>query len=81
MSAVLEMGRVAGGGPEDIVTLMEGESLLNDATAISLFQVFFTMVKDIHPGSNGSESISILEQLAGVAGQILWLAVGTHMGR
>ena len=43
------IGERAGGGPEDIVTLMEGESLLNDATAISLFQVFFTMVKNINP--------------------------------
>ena len=68
----------AGGGPEDIVTLMEGESLLNDATAISLFQVFFTMVKNLHPSANLGieEPGGILKELASVAGQILWLAVG-----
>ncbi|KAK9866895.1 hypothetical protein WJX84_006646 [Apatococcus fuscideae] len=67
-----------GGGPEDIVTLMEGESLLNDATAISLFQVFFTMVKNLHPSANLGieEPGGILKELASVAGQILWLAVG-----
>lgn len=56
---------------------MEGESLLNDATAISLFQVFFVMVKDLHPSKLGTdEPLSILEQLGSVAGQIVWLAVG-----
>ena len=56
---------------------MEGESLLNDATAISLFQVFFAMVKDLHPSKLGAdEPLSILEQLGSVAGQIVWLAVG-----
>ncbi|KAK9831565.1 hypothetical protein WJX74_000240 [Apatococcus lobatus] len=73
VSALLKKG----GGPEDIVTLMEGESLLNDATAISLFQVFFAMVKDLDPSKLGTdEPLSVLEQLGSVAGQILWLAVG-----
>ncbi len=56
---------------------MEGESLLNDATAISLFQVFFVMVKNIHPEQNSAEQdLTVLEQLLAVAGQIVWLAVG-----
>ena len=32
--------RVAGGGPEDMAALLEGESLFNDASAIVLFDIF-----------------------------------------
>ncbi|KAL4855761.1 Sodium/hydrogen exchanger 8 [Chlorella vulgaris] len=38
----------AGGGPEKLVVLMEGEALLNDASAITLFEVFMHILED-HP--------------------------------
>ena len=31
---------LAGGGPEDMAALLEGESLFNDASAIVLFDIF-----------------------------------------
>ena len=34
----------AGGGPERLSILMEGESLLNDATSIVLFDIFSELV-------------------------------------
>ena len=33
MTAILK----AGGGPENMVTIMEGEALLNDASAVTLY--------------------------------------------
>lgn len=35
----------AGGGPERLCVLMEGESLLNDATSIVLFDIFSKLVR------------------------------------
>jgi NhaP-type Na+/H+ or K+/H+ antiporter len=33
-----------GGGPKRLRVLLEGESLLNDASGLTLFEVFFHMV-------------------------------------
>ncbi|PRW32594.1 Sodium hydrogen exchanger 7 [Chlorella sorokiniana] len=38
-----------GGGPEKLVVLMEGEALLNDASAITLFEVFLHLLADYSP--------------------------------
>ncbi len=35
-----EILMLAGGGPEDMAALLEGESLFNDASAIVLFDIF-----------------------------------------
>lgn len=35
---------VAGGGPKRLRVMLEGESLLNDASGLTLFEVFFHLV-------------------------------------
>ncbi|PSC68844.1 Sodium hydrogen exchanger 7 [Micractinium conductrix] len=42
VSAILK----AGGGPEGMVVLMEGEALLNDASAVTLYTVFLHILKE-----------------------------------
>lgn len=42
MTAILK----AGGGPENMVTIMEGEALLNDASAVTLY----TGAHSVHMG-------------------------------
>lgn len=37
-------GPCAGGGPKRLRVLLEGESLLNDASGLTLFEVFFHIV-------------------------------------
>ncbi|KAK9828685.1 hypothetical protein WJX72_001519 [[Myrmecia] bisecta] len=64
-----------GGGPEQLVVLMEGEALFNDASAITLFSIFFDLVKQMNHGATGNEK-GILAQLGNVVLQTAWLAGG-----
>jgi NhaP-type Na+/H+ or K+/H+ antiporter len=45
----------AGGGPENMVTIMEGEALLNDASAVTLYTVFLEIL--VHSASSGIPSV------------------------
>ncbi|KAL6780791.1 hypothetical protein ACKKBF_B11690 [Auxenochlorella protothecoides x Auxenochlorella symbiontica] len=50
-----------GGGPERLVVLMEGEALLNDASAITLFEVFMHIIEEhINPAEPYPSVWSIL---------------------
>ena len=62
----------AGGGPMSLRLLLEGESLLNDASSITLFTIFLSEVQDYRehkPASGG-------EVLGNIVSKMLWLAVG-----
>jgi hypothetical protein len=37
-----------GGGPKRLRVMLEGESLLNDASGLTLFEVFFHLVSEPH---------------------------------
>ena len=63
---------IAGGGPMSLRLLLEGESLLNDASSITLFTIFLSEVQDYRdhkPASGG-------EVLGNIVSKMLWLAVG-----
>lgn len=64
----------AGGGPHHLSVLLEGESLLNDATSITLFLVFLKEVQDLqsqdHPVSVGGR------EFGEIVRDIIWLSVG-----
>ena len=67
-----------GGGLDNIVVLMEGESLFNDATSIVLFEIFFEMVKKIGEGKPGMDG-SFAQEGVHILGQIAWLTAGKLM--
>lgn len=63
-----------GGGPERLRILLEGESLLNDASSITLFTIFIEFVIEAaegHPNHQGAGAI-----IATIIKKMLWLAVG-----
>lgn len=63
----------SGGGPEEMVVMMEGESLFNDASSMVLFTIFFELVKRAQvTGTAGP----VMEQLPVIGGKVLWLASG-----
>ena len=43
--------RFAGGGPEGMVVFMEGEALLNDASAVTLYIIFMGIMESYPPGT------------------------------
>jgi NhaP-type Na+/H+ or K+/H+ antiporter len=63
------------GGPESLVTLMEGESLLNDASGIVLFEIFQGMAASL-PGEGEGEGPSPLAVLPLMARQITQASLG-----
>lgn len=64
----------SGGGPHHLQVLLEGESLLNDATSITLFLVFLKEVQDLQsqtdPPSVGAHEFGV------IVGNIIWLSIG-----
>ncbi|DBA74298.1 TPA: Son of sevenless 1, variant 2 [Trebouxia sp. C0004] len=64
----------AAGGPHHLQVLLEGESLLNDATSITLFLVFLKEVQDLQSQTNppkvGAHEFGV------IVGNIIWLSVG-----
>ena len=64
------------GGPSDITALMESESLLNDASSLVLFDVFFSAVKALQTTTNGEGGTGVVELLPGIAKDVLRLSVG-----
>lgn len=65
-----------GGGPESLSTLIEGESLFNDATSIVLFDIFLRQVKYLNSGDGAGTSQQIWPMLQTVLVGICWLATG-----
>ena len=68
----------AGGAPERLVVLMEGESLFNDATSIVLFEIFFRMVKRLSAGHSASD-LPPLQQGLDILSSIATLAAGARV--
>ncbi|KAL0054880.1 hypothetical protein WJX82_003714 [Trebouxia sp. C0006] len=62
------------GGPHHLQVVLEGESLLNDATSITLFLVFLKEVQDLQSQTNppkvGAHEFGV------IVGNIIWLSVG-----
>lgn len=56
-----DLSASAGGGPEHLTVIMEGESLFNDASAIVLFQIFFGMVQKLNKGETPMDG-GVLDQ-------------------
>jgi NhaP-type Na+/H+ or K+/H+ antiporter len=54
----------AGGGPEDIVNLMEGEALMNDASGVTVYVILMSILESYPAG-----------QLPSVTSQIGTIAV------
>ena len=65
----------AGGGPEHLVTLMEGESLMNDGSSLVLFEVFLKLVRDLSKGGTGLDG-SLLHTFGTMGMHIVWLSLG-----
>lgn len=65
----------AAGGPRGLRVLLEGESLLNDASSITLFTIFLKKVEEY---SNNIDSQSGWAVLGDVVRQTVWLAVGAR---
>ena len=56
--------------------LLEGESLLNDASSITLFTIFLRKVEEY---SHGADTQSGLAVFGDVCKQTVWLAVGAFL--
>ncbi len=67
-------GGAAGGPPEHLRILLEGESLLNDACSITLFTIFIHFVTSAARGHPSTEPIP--EVIAIVLKQTAWLTLG-----
>ena len=61
---MIESLNPTGGGPEDIVNLMEGEALLNDASGVTVYVIFMSIMESYPAG-----------QLPSVTSQIGTIAV------
>ena len=64
------------GGPEELVALMEGESLLNDASGIVLFQLFLRLVAHLPEAGGVIGAPPPLAVLPVLAREIAQLAAG-----
>ncbi|BDA42347.1 probable Na(+)/H(+) antiporter NhaH at N-terminal half [Coccomyxa sp. Obi] len=60
------------GGPKSLRLLLEGESLLNDASSITLFTIFLSEVDDMRSGHVATAG----EVIGNIVSKTLWLAVG-----
>ena len=63
-----------GGGPERLRLLMEGESLLNDASGITLFTIFLEHVEDLIQGTEGHNTFWSV--FGDIVGRTAWLGIG-----
>lgn len=61
----------SGGAPELLSVLLEGESLFNDATSITLFEIVREEIAHPAEGQAG-----VLAQIIRVAGAVGWLMAG-----
>lgn len=53
----------SGGGPKRLRTILEGESLLNDASSITLFIVFLEQVKSYEEGHASETGAHVLGKI------------------
>jgi hypothetical protein len=72
MHGLALLWRLTAGGPERLRLVMEGESLLNDASSFTLFSIFFTYVIDAAEGHGVADSFWHI--LGSIIGRMLWLA-------
>ena len=63
-----------GGGPRSLRLLLEGESLLNDASSITLFTIFLSEVEHAREGIHQSGGAV----LGSILSRTVWLAVGAR---
>ena len=71
---VVKVAVTAGGGPHHLRVVLEGESLLNDATSITLFLVFLKEVQGLQSQAN-PPSVGAKE-FGEIVRSIIWLSVG-----
>lgn len=64
----------AGGGPERLRIILEGESLLNDASSITLFTIFIEFVIEAAEGHPNTSSAGKI--VGTIVRRMIWLAVG-----
>ena len=64
----------AGGGPERLRIILEGESLLNDASSITLFTIFIEFVIEAAEGHPNTSSAGHI--VGTIVRRMIWLAVG-----
>lgn len=74
VTARLSYGLLAGGGPHQLSVLLEAESLLNDATSITLFLVFLKEVQDLQSQNNPPKVGG--REFGSIVASIIWLTVG-----
>lgn len=73
---LLKLCGAAGGGPERLRLLMEGESLLNDASGITLFTIFLEHVEDLIQGTEGHNTFWSV--FGDIVGRTAWLGIGVR---
>eukprot|EP00798_Chlamydomonas_sp_ICE-L_P011080 gene11080-18689_t len=68
----------AGGGPEILAILLEGESMFNDASSLTLFEIFKELIEEdaSHPLGQTIEQVVVGTIKASVIGTAVGLAVG-----
>lgn len=62
------------GAPRRLLTLVEGESLLNDAAAIAIFTVLITAI--LHPGTVGPGGAVVAFLVSAIGGAVIGFAMG-----
>jgi len=67
------------GGPEHLRIILEGESLLNDASSFTLFSIFIAFVVNAAESETGTLNASAGAIIWKILWKMVWLAVGAFL--